>query len=348
MSGTLVIRTDANTAIGSGHLMRCLALGQAWQESGGSVVFMTTSLSEWLLQCLINEGFVVRQLKRAHPDDQDLYLTKRLLAEHPGAWLVLDGYHFDSDYQRKLKEAGYRLMVIDDMARLPYYCADIILNQNLYAQNLRYSREPHTRMCLGTRFVLLRRDFRKWSVWNREIPEVACKLLITLGSSDPSNVTLKVVEAVQQVAVTEMEVVVVVGPGNSHYKELQCCVRDSSALIRVERHVRDMPALMAWADVAVSAGGSSVWEMAFMAAPCILVILAENQRQLVQSMYRIGAAANLGHHENLSAAVLARAIDELMNAPEERRKMSKISRALVDGLGASRVTNELLERYRGS
>ena len=333
----LVIRVDADARMGTGHLMRCLALGQAWKDSGRPVVFLTGCTNERLLQRLSDEGFAVHRLERPYPDAQDWQVNERLLAEQPDAWLVLDGYHFDSDYQRRLKEAGYRFMVIDDLAHLPHYYADIVLNQNVTAEGLKYSCEPYAKLLLGTKYVLLRREFWKWRGWKREVPEVARKLLITLGGSDPNNVTLKIIRALEQLNVKELELVVVVGAGNSHYDELQAVARDSPLPLRLERNVTSMPELMAWADVAISSAGSTSWELAFMGLPSLVLVIAANQRPTAANLHERGAALNLGWYKNCSPPTIAGALTRLVTAPVARGEMAQRSLNLVDGEGTARV-----------
>ena len=92
---------------------------------------------------------------------------------------MLDGYHFRPSYQLRVKDSGHPLLVIDDMAHLDHYYADVVLNQNIHAEQLDYSCEPYARMLLGSRYVLLRREFWPWREWQREIPQVAHKVLVT-------------------------------------------------------------------------------------------------------------------------------------------------------------------------
>jgi len=127
MMERLVIRVDANTRIGMGHLMRCLALAQAWQDAGGQVTVVTACPNEELQQRLREEGLDLRLLTHPYPDTADWDYTRDILTAHPDAWLVLDGYHFDEVYQQRVKDAGYRLLVIDDMVQLKHNYADIIL-----------------------------------------------------------------------------------------------------------------------------------------------------------------------------------------------------------------------------
>ena len=342
MGANILIRADASAEVGTGHLMRCLALAQGWRARGGQVSFITACESEGLRERLLDEGFQAITLEYSYPDPADWEATSQALAAHPNAWVVLDGYHFDPAYQRRVREADHPLLVIDDMAHLDRYYADIVLNQNINAEQLRYSCEPYTRLLLGTRYVLLRSEFLAWRGWQREIPKVARKVLVTLGGSDPDNQTLKVVWALQQVDATDLEAVVVVGASNPHFRELQSAIRNPQFAIRLIQNVTNMPKLMAWADMAVSGGGSTCWEMAFMGLPNLTLILADNQRLIAERLDTVGATVNLGSYENLSAAEVAQALRRLLVATEMRAEMARRGRELVDGEGATRVVDRLI------
>lgn len=67
----LIIRVDASTQIGTGHLMRCLALGQAWKDAGGQVIFVTACQDDSLLQQLREEKFDIHLLAKPHPHPSD-------------------------------------------------------------------------------------------------------------------------------------------------------------------------------------------------------------------------------------------------------------------------------------
>ncbi len=338
LEGTsLLIRADANARIGTGHLMRCLALAQGWKARGGQTVFITACESDDLRQRLSDEGFQVIAAEKPYPDSADWEITSQVLAAHPDAWVVLDGYHFDSAYQRQVKGDGQRLLVIDDMAHLDHYYADVILNQNINAEQLHYSCEPYTRLLLGTRYVLLRSEFLAWRGWQREIPKVARKVLVTLGGGDPDNQTLKVVRALQQVDVDGLEAVVVVGASNPHLQELQSVAGNSPFAIRLVQNVTNMPELMAWADVAISAAGTTCWELAFMGLPALLVVTAENQIDVARGVEQAGAVLNLGQFANVDRARISANLEALLSDVERRRTMSARGRELIDGHGAERV-----------
>lgn len=339
----LVIRVDASTEIGTGHLMRCLALAQAWKDGGNKVTFITNCQSEGLLQRLRDEEFSLHVLTGSHPDPKDWGYTKDILASYPDAWVVLDNYHFGEVYQQQVKEAGHPLLVIDDMAHRKHYYADIVLNQNLHAEKLPYSCEPYTRLLLGTRYVLLRREFLARKDRKRQIPGVARHVLVTLGGSDAENHTLKVIQALQKVDITGLEATVVVGAGNPHADEVEAAARQNHVPIQLVRDARDMPRLMAWADMAVSSAGSTVWELLFMGTPALVIILADNQRQIAEEVEKQGVARNLGRAANLSVQSLAKSLVLMANDSNLRRKISKNARQLVDGGGAQRVVASIQE-----
>ena len=338
---SLLIRADASTQIGTGHVMRCLALAQAWRGEGGQATFITVCESDSVRRRLSNEGFQVITLERSYPDPADWAMTSKVLAAHPGAWAALDGYHFDPAYQCQIRESGHPLLVIDDMAHPEHYYADVVLNQNIHAEQLDYSCEPYTRLLLGTRYVLLRSEFLAWRGWEREIPRMARKVLVTLGGGDPDNQTLKVIRALQQVDVNGLEAVVVVGASNPHFDELQSAIRRSPFVIRLVRNASNMPELMAWADVAVSAGGSTCWELAFMGLPSLLLTLAENQRVAASTLSEIGVSFCLGEATYVDVQHIDLAVTTLIENLETRLAMSQKGSRLIDGFGVARVLKSL-------
>ena len=317
--------------------MRCLALAQAWKDCGGEVIFITACESASLLERLSDEGFEAIQLDSPYPDSADLEITFQVLATHPNEWVVLDGYHFDEAYQKQVKEADHRLLLIDDTAHLGHYYADIVLNQNLHAEGLHYCCEPHTQLLLGTQYVLLRREFLQWKDWKREIPELPRKILVTLGGGDPDNVTLKVIKVMNKLKLRDLEVKVVIGPSNPHMASLKEVVHHSPFTIHLLPSVENMPELMAWADLAVSAGGSTCWELAFMGLPTVLLALADNQCDIGKGLSEAGVVHNLGWFEQATDAKIADALSGLLGDPDRCSMMSDSGRELVDGVGRERV-----------
>ncbi|MGA8029528.1 MAG: UDP-2,4-diacetamido-2,4,6-trideoxy-beta-L-altropyranose hydrolase [Bryobacteraceae bacterium] len=330
----LLVRVDASPQIGAGHLMRCIAASEAWREAGGEVEFLTRCSNSNLLDQVTKSGASVTPLEAQGSDWQ----TLESLGQN-GQLLLLDGYHFDSEYQKRVKDYGFKLAVIDDMAKLPHYYADVILNQNILASRLRYPREPGARLLLGTPYVLLRNEFRRLKMGERRVPDMARRLLITMGGSDPANFTVKAIQGVKRLS-ADMEVMVIVGAENAHLAELSEEIAGCPH-IRLATAVGDMPGYMQWADLAFTGAGSTCWELAFMRVPMIAVVLAENQKPIASGLGEIGLAVNLGHHSAVSPHQIASAISDLAPSQPRRAKMALRGAELIDGQGARRFADVL-------
>ena len=325
--------------------MRCLALAQAWKKQGGKVTFISACESESLSSRITDEGFELVPIGKSYPDPDDLVTTLSIINNQSSTndWIVLDGYHFDTDYQQIIKNNGNPLLVIDDTAHLNHYVADIILNQNINAKDFSYSCEPETKLLLGTDYVLLRDEFLGYKNWSREIPEVARKILVTLGSGDPENMTLKVIQALNGVGIDRLEIKVVVGASNPPIDGLKEAAGKSKHKIELIQNAQNMPGLMAWADVAVSAGGSTCWELAFMGLPGILIVTADNQKEIAAGLDEYGTAVNIGWYSDVSTDHVTYPLKDLLLSKNGiRENMSKNAKGLIDGLGVNRVINRIM------
>jgi UDP-2,4-diacetamido-2,4,6-trideoxy-beta-L-altropyranose hydrolase len=333
----LIVRADADAAVGTGHVMRCLALGQAWRETGGKVIFLTATRNEWLLRRLGEEGFEIRALGRPYPAADDWQTTRALAACSPDPWILLDGYHFDLTYQRQVKDAGFKLAVIDDIAALPHYCADVLINQNVYAEDLTYSCEPYTRRLLGARYALLREEFASYRGVRRAARPAARRVLVTMGGADPENATSVALAALREFAQPDLEVRVIVGAANAHLGELRAAVQRLGCAAELIVAAPAMAANLAWADVAIAAAGSTSIELAFMGVPALLVVTAENQAPIAAKLDALGAACDLGWIAQTSVARIRSGLRELLDSHQMRAAMAERGQQLVDGEGAERV-----------
>jgi len=335
----LFIRTDANTQIGSGHLMRCLALAQAWKKQGGKVTFISVCESESLRNRITDEGFELVKIKEPYPDHADFETTLLTINNSSlnNSWVVLDGYKFDTDYQQRIKNNGNRLLVIDDTAHLNHYFADIILNQNIIAESLSYSCEPETKFLLGTDYVLLRDEFLVYKNWKRDIPEIAKKIIVTMGGGDSNNMTLRVLCALDRVNIDGLEIKAVIGSNYLYLDTLKKVVKNSKHEIELLRNVSNIADLMTWADTAISAAGSTCWELAYFGLPAILIVTSTNQIMNLELLDKHGAATFVNNRINISAKKISRKIYQLILHKNLRNKMSHTGKLLVDGKGRERV-----------
>jgi UDP-2,4-diacetamido-2,4,6-trideoxy-beta-L-altropyranose hydrolase len=322
--------------------MRCIALVEAWRATGGHAVFLTRCKNERLLEWIHIAGAEVIMLRGG----SDLEVTASCCQHVNPSFIVLDGYDFDFEYCRSLR-ARWRVMLIDDSIRFSRYEIDILLNQNLRAEKLLYNVNPEAELLLGTGYALLRQEFtierERWQRRSRRVHNI----LVTLGGSDSENVTLKVIQAVLRMK-SQAHVRVIAGPDNRNVRELLAATDVAVGRFEVLKATTKMGRLMAWADIAVSAGGSTCWELACLGIPAVILVTAANQKTIARNLGAAGAVVNLGSHQAVSCERIATVLDGLFRSPVRRSRMSRQGRALVDGKGAGRVADALWRRAKGA
>jgi UDP-2,4-diacetamido-2,4,6-trideoxy-beta-L-altropyranose hydrolase len=323
--------------------MRCLALSQAWQDAGGHCIFAMAEVTPALEQRLQEEGMEVRHIVADPGGDRDATETASIAARSNCDWIAVDGYHFGANYQSILKNSDCRLLFLDDNGHAEHYYADLVLNQNPHAhEGLYVSREPYTQLLLGAQFVMLRREFEPWREWERTIPPFGRRILVTMGGSDPDNLTLLAIEALKREIARDLDATVVVGGSNPHSGLLESKVSENLGSIRLEQNVTHMPDLMAGADIALVAAGGTLWELLFMGCSVLSYARDSAQWKIISEFDAQGVVQDLGHSRSADPTSLAEAIMELAKSRVRRRKMSALGRQRVDGRGAGRICERLM------
>jgi UDP-2,4-diacetamido-2,4,6-trideoxy-beta-L-altropyranose hydrolase len=321
--------------------MRCLALAQGWQDSGGGAVFVTRGLPAALRERLQAEGIDIVQLvgdASEHGEKETVATARRWGAD----WVVVDGYRLTHQWQHAVRDSGCRVLAFDDNGQIGHHCADLVVDQNLETTADFYADwAADCRLLLGPRCVLLRREFRRWQEWRRECSPAARRILVTLGGADPGNATARIVRALDRIGRHDLEAVVLVGPANPHRAELEAALRQTRGSIDLREPVADIAEWMAWADLAIAAGGTTCWELAFMGLPSLLFVLANNQAGVARAAERAGFARNLGKTEDLSDSTVSNLIEELLADAPLRSRMADRGRECVDGEGVERVLMHL-------
>jgi UDP-2,4-diacetamido-2,4,6-trideoxy-beta-L-altropyranose hydrolase len=338
-ASALILRADGGPGIGGGHVMRCLALAQAW--TGGRAAFCAATLAPSLQQRLVDEGFGCIAVEAKAGSGTDAEATIATAKSLGARVIVVDGYQFPPEFHQRLRDARLKLAAIDDNGEIGSAVDDLIINQNRHASPALYPRRAdHTRLLLGTDYALLRREFRDWHGPPRIVPASARQILVTLGAADPSNVTADVIACLGAALAADIEIVVAVGGSNPHADAIAARAAQLPNCRLLRDPGAEMPHLMAAADLAVCAGGGTMWEMACMGVPFIPIVIADNQRQAAAAMARDGypAIERSAVSSELPALVTALAADA-----GRRETLSRRGRQLVDGRGAERVCAALRE-----
>lgn len=344
MEERLIIRADADSQMGTGHIMRSIALGQAWQKNGGRVSFVTSCPMKSLTNRIKAQGFDLWDIEPDHLNPEDKTATLKLLKKQHSAWMVVDGYQFQPDYHLFFRNNGYKIIIMDDYNHLPFYNADILVNQNPSAHGFSYRSPVETVRLLGPAYTLLRQEFIRQGDKKRNFPRTAKKILITMGGADTMNTTLVILRAMTLLQEKKLFVKVVLGPAFEHRHSLQSQTASWKIPHEFITAAEEMPELMEWADMAVSAGGSTSWELLFMGVPALFLINAENQERSVGEIESKNAGINLGRHDDTNPTAIAAKLDLMIHCQKLRKAISRAGQKLITGRGAIKVIKAMTKK----
>ncbi|WP_157670894.1 UDP-2,4-diacetamido-2,4,6-trideoxy-beta-L-altropyranose hydrolase [Chitinibacter sp. GC72] len=333
----VLIRADASSTIGAGHVMRCLTLAAALRKCHVEVTFACADLAGHIIDTVYASGFEVVSLHGLYPLDwqaevQELQTKLDVVFD----WLIVDHYQLDWEWERAIRHLARRIMVIDDLCNRRHD-ADILLDQNLCATPQLYQRwlSKSCRLLLGARFVLLRPEFAEFKVAIK--PELT-RIVVNFGAADPSRELFKVMDALQDCE--QFTVDFIAGCSNSAWSELQQRV-GLSPRWRLHQHIEHLAQFIAEADLFIGAAGSSSWERALIGLPSICIAVADNQVKPAQVMQDRGMHVYLGESRAVSAKVIQQHL--LALTLTQRQSLSTTSIAAIDAHGVERVVAALMQ-----
>lgn len=338
---TVVFRADASVAIGAGHVMRCLTLADALSGSGALCHFLCRELAGSLHQVIRGRGHQAHTLAVVGGEETafdwavDARQSRAVLDTMQADWLVVDHYGLGQEWERCVRPAVGKLMAIDDLGR--HHLCDLLLDQNYpNPQHDRYEMStPRDALLLGPRYALLRPEFaalRPLALSRRN--GSLRRVLVSMGATDPGDETTKVLTGLAAYTEPNWAVDVVVGSGNPHRRSVEeACARLPSGSLHVQTSA--MAALMAAADCAIGAAGSTSWERCCLGLPAMVTVVSEDQLPIAESLAEAGAHVLMGWNFAVSADDYAAALGGV-TAPR-LREMSERAAAICDGRGVGRV-----------
>ena len=351
----VVFRVDASVRIGVGHLMRCLTLAEALRERGVAIHFICREHNGNVIALLQQKAMPVIVLPApaindiTHSKDYSACLgmtqaedaeqtIKAFNGEKPD-WLVVDHYGLNIEWEKQLRPHIGKLMVIDDLANRNHDC-DLLLDQNYSVDgDQRYNSlvSPQGEVLLGLKYALLRKEFKVLRERLEPRAHQLKKILVFFTAGDDQGETLKAMQGIELFGKADCVDVVI---GLSNPSSVEIIKKCDELRWGYHCQVDYMPSLIAQADLAIGAGGSSNWERCALGLPAVVTILAENQAPIAQALGRAGIIVNLGWSYDLQAADYA---DALITLNHDRlATMSEKAFALVDAKGAGRMADVLL------
>ena len=332
----LYIRTDMNAQIATGHIMRCLAIADAAKELGEQVTFI---LADCMAVNLLEERgyeYIVLDSKW-NQMEKELAVLKQVINRYEVSCMLVDSYQVTYKYLDELSKC-VRLIYLDDLNMFPYPVADVICYAN-YWKKFNYSadNEKGTKFYLGTKFVPLRSVF--WNCEKKHISETIEKVLILSGGSDPYDAISKILESIERPQYKE--IYVICGIYNERYEKL-CQLYGQEKNVFVYQGVTDIEKYMKKVDVAISAGGTTLYELCACGTPTISYSFADNQLNNVKQFDEDGIIPYAGdvRYEDISLSIRNN-IKKMMNDVSLRQAISDRMQMLVDGKGAMRIASQI-------
>ncbi len=324
--------------------MRCLALAQHLQAEDIEVTFAVLpgtvpfcrARHDWVGAVLtIPEGLTQQ--------DEIAWLSQQPAFQQVDI-VVLDGYQFNEIYRQALKQTGCQLALFDDNNNSGMLHADLVINGAANAEQLGYNLSaPDAKYCLGEKFRVLRREFTyaetSWAKRN--------SLLITMGGSDPANLTLPLLKALDS-AGADMPIRVITGAAYPVLTELQSFLQQTRLTIQHIHNCQQMADAYSHAKLAISAAGGSQFELLACATPALLTVVADNQLNATQQASQQGWCQLYDSRTSFSANAMAN--DIIVLWPDENKLTAMHSNALkyADINGAVRVIRAMLNLAKES
>lgn len=330
----VLIRADATLEIGSGHVMRCAALGMRLKARGAMVHFVCVGLPERLAEWLHDSGFGLTVLPVAEINDfsADVAATCNAASQIGNIdLLIVDHYGLDQRWESALKSHVKRILVIDDLADRDHDC-DFILDQNLHEdEQNRYKMhvQENTIQFLGPRYALLRAEFDEGGLERVRNGSVK-RLLVFFGGTDPGNQTIKVINALHALGSHAPESTILLGPANP-YRDLVHESVVGMPNINVLDATDKISRLMMQADLAIGTCGVAAWERCAIGLPCLVVVTAENQREDAEILHRLGAVEHMGDADEVGVEKWESALRLAMSNPHRIQAMALAASKVMTG-----------------
>jgi UDP-2,4-diacetamido-2,4,6-trideoxy-beta-L-altropyranose hydrolase len=287
----VILRADGNQKMGLGHVFRLIALS-AFLDQDFRLVFYIRNPSQQLLQIIASAVTEFKILGDEIPAS-GYWADEILPSLERDDILVLDGYHFDYDYQQRIKEmVGCKLVSIDDIYQTRFV-SDVVINHIGGINPAKYDADDRTNIFLGPAYAILRNEFQDAALSEGRF-FVGKDLFINLGGADPFNNTLEILSEIRDVLNKFEHVYVVVGGAYLYIEELKVfAAKYTNLIIRMNVSAKEMIDIMTRADVAICSASTVAYEYCTIKGALFVVQSADNQVDMVKFLVESGLAMSI-------------------------------------------------------
>ena len=339
----IAFRVDGNESVGSGHIMRCLSIANASRELGAEVLFITADKKITSIIMTNNFKSVVLDTNFAELELELESLKKYICSDDI---LVIDSYFVTQKYLSELKNLC-TLVYIDDMAQMPYP-VDILINYNIYAGEINYNSIYKSydlpKLLLGATYVPLREEFSL--VHEKKIRSTVKNVLVSTGGADAEHIAIRFALYINENSQRFEGITFnfVVGKFSVDLEKLKILEAQSDR-IKLFVNVKNISKLMKEADIAISAAGSTLYELCACAVPTVTYVFADNQSLGERTFSKKNimlSGGDIRKEKNFEKNIFD-ALNRLIEDVELRETISKKMYESVDIHGAKKISKILLD-----
>ena len=324
-----VLRADASSSIGVGHVMRSLSLGEALLDEGFGVELLSFELAPSLQSLATSCGLEVVELLCAPRSSEDA----QFVLERNAAIVVVDGYEFSRDFFAVLEASNTTFAIIDDNAETKAQSPDAVINQNPHASESLYAHMQGTpKLLLGLQYAMVRKEVREVAAMH--LPTREGEVFVAMGGADFLGLTAPIVEALVE---TGLQIRVAVGHANTQREHVQKLADQHGHVTLIEQ--QDYVSSLASAHVAVLAAGSSLWEACAVGTPSIGLVVADNQIASANAAAKLGFTRVIDCRKSFSVEAVKREIEACILGGTSAMRGAALSVGIANG--ASKVASEL-------
>lgn len=341
MNRNILFRVDGFQKIGYGHFMRCFVLGKALQENNFSVKFIT-----------YKDKFIHSILKKNNIDHiethfqagtkRDLAKTSEILTRYHDSALVYDSYNISADYEKEIFYSCNKMIAFDDEANRSFY-TDIIINQNYRSGKYKYKvYKKKTSLLCGSKYILLRDEFlkRRRKNINQEVKDI----LLIFGGSDVKDQSLRITNLLHDyISENKINLHIITNDNYKSLTQLRKLSQNNSNII-LHHNLNNIAEVMQKMDLAISASGSTVWELLYMGVPSLLLVLADNQNNICVNLGKDNYAVNLGWYNRIKDKNILMILKKLVNDYRRRMSLFRRGQTLIDGKGKERIIKYFIKQ----
>lgn len=331
----VLVYANGSSSMGIGHIMRTLAISRELKKRNALITYITDKSDESSINLIKSYGFRVVQI-----DSILKFLSENNVKKYDVG--IVDSYDIEENSILKFYNICKKVVYIDDLMKFKNYNMDILINTSIEALNKNYIGK--SKKLLGPKYAILRDEFKDLEY--KKLNSKVKNILITLGGGDIDNITKEIID-ILLVNYKNMKLNIVLG--NSYkYKEfmLENYKYDN---VNFYMNVKNMKDLMIENDIAISAGGNTLYELCVCGISTFAVIIADNQKQFVKEIHKKTGMFFIDLTKDSFKSLkntFSNDLDKFLKNFTLRNQISKEMSKLVDGLGCEKIVGEIIELFK--